>query len=188
MLAVYASPLLLCVCLTSAYATVTHAAALTPVPTHSAQRASSVWEQYSADLQQWMVQLYLANPHQLRKSTRVSAHEMADWVFNGPFFWKFDAIRDLQTHEALALSVSTEFEGDRILAFTTGTYTLLAQYHQAHQPPTQSLLEAAQAIQITLNTLRQIASKPEHKVFITNADYDTFTTLLQRIAANVTAE
>lgn len=184
---------LLCLC-TSASFTVGAAAdtrdhhsksASAPV---SSKHHSQLFERRAASLQQWMEQAYAANPGELQKSTRVSPREMADWVFHGPFNWKFDAIQSLQGSEALQLSVSDEFPGDRILAFTTGTYTLLTPYFQSihqdeisqHKTINQSLLE----IKTTLDALKQNERNTSPNVTLSTADYEAFISILHEIEAD----
>ena len=55
---------------------------------------------HAEHLRQIMVRLYQLNPLELQKSTKVSAEEFMQWVFEGPFNWKFDAIRKLQQTDA----------------------------------------------------------------------------------------
>ncbi|WP_025224411.1 hypothetical protein [Methylotenera sp. N17] len=148
---------------------------------------AALFDQHADDLQKWMEQVYISNPHELEKSTKVSAHEMADWVFKGPFNWKFDAIQELQAREALVISVSADFNGDRILAFITGTYTLLAQYYQGHHPlpHRKSLLEATQDIQVALNALVKNANNSNASLAISSIDYDAFTAIIHSIKSEI---
>jgi len=87
----------------------------------SAQDEFSV---HSANLRTLMLELYECRPQALQKSTKVSKEEFAQWVFEGPFGWKFDAIGNTQSIEALTLSLSQEYQGDRILPLITGLYTM----------------------------------------------------------------
>lgn len=77
---------------------------VTPTPPNIT--ASAEMERHSDTLRNIMRTLYLYNPDELKKSTTVSANEMVQWVFEGPFNWKFDAIRKLQGAKALR-SLST---------------------------------------------------------------------------------
>src|SRR5690606_24303139 len=74
-----------------------------------------------------MLELYRLNPGELRKSTQVSAEEYIQWVFEGPFGWKFDAIRGLQGVDALELVYSAEYQGDRVLPLIAGLHTMLVR-------------------------------------------------------------
>jgi hypothetical protein len=154
----------------------------------SPKRLAKLFEQHTASLQQWMVQVYASNPSELQKSTQVSPREMAEWVFHGPFNWKFDAIRSLQGSDALQLSVSDDFPGDRILAFTTGTYTLLSRYFQSapldhstnHKPMTVTIEE----IKRTLNTLMQTPRHSAVNITILASEYDALLMLLSNVESD----
>jgi len=76
-----------------------------------------------------MVKLYKRNPRELHKSTSGSAEEMADWVFEGEHGWKFKRINEVQDTEALYLAFSPSYEGDRVLPFIVGLYTMLLKAH-----------------------------------------------------------
>lgn len=78
-------------------------------------------------LKQMMLNLYTCNPQALQKNTQVSKEEYVAWVFEGPFDWKFDAIRKLQSIAALELSLNQDYHGDRILPLITGLHTMLLQ-------------------------------------------------------------
>lgn len=93
----------------------------------NASSAQKEMRQHSKLLRLLMLELYKSNPLELQKSTKVSAEEMTQWVFEGPFNWKFDAIRNLQQTDALALSFNKAYQGDRVLAFIVGLHTLLLQ-------------------------------------------------------------
>jgi hypothetical protein len=82
---------------------------------------------HSSNLRQLMLELYRLNPDELRKSTQVSAEEYIQWVFEGPFGWKFDAIRGLQGVDALELVYSAEYQGDRVLPLIAGLHTMLVR-------------------------------------------------------------
>ncbi len=56
-----------------------------------------------------MLDLYECKPDELKKSTKVSKEEYAQWVFEGPFDWKFDAIRNMQSSEAIMLSFNQQY-------------------------------------------------------------------------------
>jgi|GEM_PF-442078 len=85
----------------------------------------TIVEEHGNNLRLVMTALYRLNPHELQKSASVSPEEMTQWVFEGPFGWKFDALRDAQGIEALNLAFDPEFHGDRILAMITGIQTMI---------------------------------------------------------------
>lgn len=148
-----------------------------------------LFEQHAASLQQWMEQVYLSNPSELYKSTQVSPREMAEWVFHGPFNWKFDAIRSLQGSEALQLSVSDDFPGDRILAFTTGTYTLLSAYllftqpddSAEHKPIAMTIQEIKQTVDALMQTTRNSAAS----ITISATEYQALLALLNKVESDI---
>jgi hypothetical protein len=154
----------------------------------STERLAILFEQHAASLQSWMEQSYASNPNELKKSTQVSPREMAEWVFHGPFNWKFDAIQSLQSSDALRLSVSDDFPGDRILAFTTGTYTSLSGYFQTlHQKETSDkkpITEVMLEIRVTLNSLLQNNHNPASNITLSTAEYEAFITLLRKIESD----
>lgn len=155
----------------------------------SPKRLAYSFEQHTASLQLWMEQAYTSNPSELQKSTQVSPREMVDWVFHGPFNWKFDAIQSLQSSDALKLSLSDDFPGDRILAFTTGTYTLLSPYFQSVHPDeileNQPISERMLEIKITLDALLQNSHNPASNITLSVAEYESFTTLLRKVESDV---
>jgi hypothetical protein len=147
------------------------------------------FEQLAASLQQWMEQVYLSNPSELYKSTQVSPREMAEWVFHGPFNWKFDAIRSLQGSEALQLSVSDDFPGDRILAFTTGTYTLLSAYLLSTQPDDSAehkpIAMTIQEIKQTVDALMQTTRNSAASITISATEYQALLALLNKVESDI---
>ncbi|WP_304858690.1 hypothetical protein [Methylotenera sp.] len=90
-----------------------------------APKASDAFKLQSDDLKKLMLQLYQCNQKDLLKSTQVSAEELVQWVFEGPFGWKFDAIRQSQSVDALSLSFNEQYQGDRILPLITSLHTML---------------------------------------------------------------
>jgi hypothetical protein len=154
----------------------------------STERLAILFEQHAASLQSWMEQVYASNPNELKKSTQVSPREMAEWVFHGPFNWKFEAIQSLQSSDALRLSVSDDFTGDRILAFTTGTYTSLSSYFQTpHQKETSDkkpITEVMLEIKMTLNSLLQNNHNPASNITLSTAEYEAFITLLRKVESD----
>lgn len=87
--------------------------------------AKEAFSFHSAALRTLMLDIYECQPQALQKSTKVSKEEFVQWVFEGPFNWKFDAIRSAQSIEALKLSVIQVNYGDRVLPFITGLYTMI---------------------------------------------------------------
>jgi SUMO ligase MMS21 Smc5/6 complex component len=155
----------------------------------SPKRLAKLFEQHTASLQQWMEQVYSSNPSELQKSTQVSPREMAEWVFHGPFNWKFDAIRSLQGSDALQLSVSDEFPGDRILAFTTGTYTLLSPYflftQQHNSAEYKPIAATIQEIKRTVDALMQMTRNSAASITISATECQALLTLLSQVESGI---
>lgn len=78
-----------------------------------------------------MIKLYKRNPHELAKSDKASAENMAQWVFeNAPQHqWKFSAIDNKQDTTAIFLAFDSQYQGDRVLPFIVGLQTMLAKAH-----------------------------------------------------------
>lgn len=89
--------------------------------------AKEAFSSHGVALRTLMLDLYECQPQALQKSTKVSKEEFVQWVFEGPFAWKFDAIRNVQSIEALKLSVNQVNQGDRVLPFITGLYTMILE-------------------------------------------------------------
>lgn len=87
--------------------------------------AEDAFSVQSTRLQNLMLDFYECQPQSLLRNTKVSKEEFVQWVFEGPFNWKFDAIRNRQSVAALRLSFNTEYQGDRVLPLITGLYTML---------------------------------------------------------------
>jgi hypothetical protein len=132
--------------------------------------AANEFRIHSMALRALMLELYQCNPETLGKNTGVSKEEYVQWVFEGPFDWKFDAIRYAQSTEALTLSFNAEYQGDHVLPFITGLYTMLLQAYGGENEFTftesinpQKLTIAAKNIEIStakLLTLNQNNSSP----------------------------
>lgn len=125
--------------------------------------AADAFSIQSARLRTLMLELYECKPQALQKSTKVSKEEFIQWVFEGPFSWKFDAIKNTQTIEALNLSFNAEYQGDRVLPLITGLYTMLLQAYGGKNEFTftetinpQKLTIAAQNIEITAAKLLSV--------------------------------
>jgi hypothetical protein len=111
--------------------------------------------EHSRNLRDLMVSLYKLSPDELHKSTSVSAEEFSQWVFEGPFGWKFDAIRKLQGIDALSLVFSDEYRGDRVLPLIVGLHTMLVkayggetEFRFTHEPDARGLYNAARNVDI----------------------------------------
>ncbi len=76
-----------------------------------------------------MIKLYKRNPSELKKSTSDDAEKMVNWVFNGNHNWNFEAINNVQGTDAIYLTFSEEYKGDRVLPFIVGIYTMLIKAH-----------------------------------------------------------
>lgn len=129
--------------------------------------ASTAVELHSNALRNIMRTLYLYNPEELKKSTTVSAEEMVQWTFEGPFNWKFDAIRKLQGTKALELGFDQSYRGDRILPLVTGVQTMLikayggeTEFRFTAEPNPEYLHRAALNIEHTLHLLTEV---PQHE-------------------------
>jgi len=125
--------------------------------------AADAFSIQSASLRSLMLELYECQPQSLQKSTKVSKEEFVQWVFEGPFSWKFDAIKNTQTIEALTLSFNEEYQGDRVLPLITGLYTMLLQAYGGKNEYTftetinpQKLAIAAQNIEISTAKLLSV--------------------------------
>lgn len=82
-------------------------------------------------LRSLMYWLYTQHPIELAKSTKVSAREFTEWVFEGKANWKFDAVRNLQGEAALALWDDPDYKSDLILPMIIGLETLLFKAYGA---------------------------------------------------------
>lgn len=82
-----------------------------------------------ASLRLLMSKLYKRNPNELHKSTSGSVDEMVAWVFEGNHRWQFDEIEKKQGTDAIYLSLDPNYNGDRVLPFIVGIYTMLQSAH-----------------------------------------------------------
>jgi len=130
---------------------------------NSAEMAKQSMALHSETLRKLMLTLYQHNPKQLKKSTQVSAEEMVQWTFEGPFGWKFDGVRRLQGIDALKLASDTNFPGDRVLALIAGLQTMLTkayggktEYDFSGEIDPQTLYNAARNIEITSIKVNQL--------------------------------
>lgn len=80
-------------------------------------------------LRMLMTKLYKRNPHELAKSTSGSVEQMVGWVFEGGHGWRFKAIDNAQGVEAIQLAFRADYQGDRVLPFIVGVYTMLVKAH-----------------------------------------------------------
>ena len=76
-----------------------------------------------------MIKLYKRNPSELKKSTSEDPEKMVNWVFNGNHNWNFEAINNAQGTDAIYLTFSEDYKGDKVLPFIVGIYTMLIQAH-----------------------------------------------------------
>ncbi|HSI44793.1 MAG TPA: hypothetical protein VK950_01350 [Methylophilus sp.] len=102
-----------------------HAQKKTHAVAAQSKTAKQVMTEHTDDLRSLMQTLYDEHPEELAKSTQVGAREMTEWVFDGKANWKFDAIRQTQQTEAIALVVDPGYTGDHVLALVVGLETLL---------------------------------------------------------------
>lgn len=148
----------------------------------AAFNAKEAFSLHIADLRTLMLNLYECQPQDLQKSTKVSKEEFVQWVFEGPFSWQFDTIKNVQSIEALTLSFSQAYQGDRILPLITGLYTMLLQAYGGKNEYTfaaatpQKLSIAAQNIAISA---AKLSSKSLNNVA------DCHTLILSKLAKRV---
>jgi hypothetical protein len=157
----------------------------------TAEVASQTMAVHSEALRQLMLALYQANPQELKKSTQVSAAEMVQWAFEGPFGWKFDGVRRLQGVDALNLAVDETFPGDRVLALIAGLHTMLAkayggktEYDFSGEVNPQYLYNAARNIEIVrvkINQLNRIKQSNSLQQFVL-LDGNNSTDLTQQLS------
>lgn len=157
-----------------------------------AESASQAMAEHSKVLSQLMLKLYEANPTELKKSTQVSAAEMVQWTFEGPFSWKFDGIRHLQELDAFKLAVDADFPGDRVLALITGLHTSLTkayggknEYDFSGEINPQYLYNTARNIEIAsikISQLNQSQRDKSRQEFVL-ADGDKHIDLTQQLSA-----
>lgn len=83
----------------------------------------------TASLRLLMTKLYKRNPLELKKSTSGSVDEMVTWVFEGKHQWQFEEINKLQETEAIFLAFNPQYQGDRVLPYIVGLYTMLLKAH-----------------------------------------------------------
>lgn len=76
-----------------------------------------------------MLKLYKRNPSELKKSTSEDPEKMVNWVFNGSHNWNFEAINNAQGTDAMNLTFSEDYKGDKVLPFIVGIYTMLIKAH-----------------------------------------------------------
>lgn len=125
----------------------------------NAEEAFSVQSAYLRNL---MLDFYECQPESLLKNTKVSKEEFVQWVFEGPFNWKFEAINRRQGIAALMLSFNTEYQGDRVLPLITGLYTALLKAYGGKNEytfitpvnPHQQLIIAAHNVALSATKLQ----------------------------------
>lgn len=128
---------------------------------------------HTEQLRALMLQLYEMHPQELVKSTKVGAREMTEWVFDGKANWRFDAIRNMQGNQALALMLDPSYQQDQVLALVVGLETLLFSAYggenefqiPASSNPQQLTLAKCQ-MQTLLVSLNQNANSPEQALAI----------------------
>ena len=78
-----------------------------------------------------MLKLYKRNPLELKKSTSDPAEKMVSWVFDGSMQHQFlfSEINNLPGSDAIFLAFKPEYNGDRVLPFIVGLYTMLLRAH-----------------------------------------------------------
>lgn len=78
-----------------------------------------------------MVKLYKRNPLELKKSTSDPIEKMVSWVFDGGMQHQFlfSEINNLQGTDAIFLAFKPDYDGDRVLPFIVGLYTMMLKAH-----------------------------------------------------------
>lgn len=122
-----------------------------------------------------MTKLYKRNPRELRKSTSDSAEVMVDWVFDGDHGWQFKKIGGAQGTEALNLAFSGDYQGDRVLPFIVGLYTMLVKAHGGKREfyltdsiDPQSVYNAARNVEIAVWKLSNARDASSQLLLMTN--------------------
>ncbi|PPD53833.1 MAG: hypothetical protein CTY12_04405 [Methylotenera sp.] len=159
-------------------------------PSSKAFNAKDAFDLHSTELRKLMLAFYECQPQSLQKNTKVSKEEFVQWVFEGPFDWKFDSIKNTQSIEALTLSFSQEYQGDRVLPLITGLYTMLLQAYGGKNEYTfeaanpHKLNIAAQNTNIIMAKLLNV----KHENNETNANQNCHPQILSLIANRVNAD
>lgn len=122
-----------------------------------------------------MIKLYKRNPRELKKSTSDSVEVMVDWVFEGDHGWQFRKIDGVQGTDALNLAFSPEYQGDRVLPFIVGLYTMLVKAHGGKNEfyltdsiDPQSVYNAARNIEIAVWKLSNTRDASGQLLLLTN--------------------
>lgn len=122
-----------------------------------------------------MTKLYKRNPRELKKSTSDSVEAMVDWVFEGDHGWQFKKIDEVQGADALNLAFSPEYQGDRVLPFIVGLYTMLIKAHGGKNEfyltdsiDPQSVYNAARNIEIAVWKLSNARDASGQLLLLTN--------------------
>ena len=122
-----------------------------------------------------MTKLYKRNPRELKKSTSDSVEVMVDWVFEGDHGWQFRNIDGVQGTDALNLAFSPEYQGDRVLPFIVGLYTMLVKAHGGKNEfyltdsiDPQSVYNAARNIEIAVWKLSNARDASGQLLLLTN--------------------
>ncbi|HRA28018.1 MAG TPA: hypothetical protein PLT61_00510 [Acinetobacter johnsonii] len=130
-------------------------------------------------LRSLMTALYEQHSEALTKSTKVGPREMTEWVFDGKNNWKFDALRNQQGNDALALLFDENYQGDVVLALVVGLETLLFKAYggsnEFELPKevnaallTQAICDIASFKQQILNPTAQSNGNGQSAVFFAN--------------------
>ena len=76
-----------------------------------------------------MGKLYKRNPRELKKSVYPTAEENIDRLFEQRHGWNFEELDGKQGIDAIRLTFSDEFKGDRVFAFISGmTFMIMSSY------------------------------------------------------------
>lgn len=149
---------------------------------------------HTADLRTLMRTLYAIYPKELAKSTKVSAREFTEWVFEGKANWKFEAVRRLQGKAAMALWDDPDYQSDLILPMIVGLESRLFMAYGAqneYQIPdvvsTKSLKQTACGLRLFARSLRNKAGDARLKYLFDqpqgiNAIQATVSAVISRIS------
>lgn len=114
---------------------------------------------HTEDLRALMLALYELHPEELNKSAQISPREMAEWVFDGKFGWRFDGLRSLQDQQALDLLSDEQFQGDHVLALVVGLETSLFHGYGAENEFAILVEQDASRMQTLACTLRDFQKR-----------------------------
>lgn len=123
------------------------------------QLPKQIMSAHTEDLRALMLALYEAHPEELAKSTAMGPREMTEWVFDGKFGWRFDALRSMQDQQALNLLFDEQFQGDHVLALVAGLETSLFHGYGAENEFAIPTAQESSRMQTLSCTLRDFQTR-----------------------------